>query len=375
MQENYGSLLLYFIVYGISIFMAYCYQKKSYYINDNINFKRVLWRILIILLPTFMTGFRSIYYCGKLSDTYSNYLSFIESGTNIHLALQDTRSVFFTIIKYAIFKISSGNVTVYFCIIAFITLYFFLLSVEKRKERANLVLCLFLFYTFLGLRMLDQMRQLLAVSILSYSLCMLENGKRKKSIFYAILSSSIHISALPIYLLFYLYSKVDILNRKRYITVLIMIILAIFIKPTINIISKLNLYGNYYNEYFTSRVVNVNVGMGLLLDSIPLLFLILYFFRKKPERNERVSSNLLYTFFLFRYMGYFSYFIMRMCYYSYIEGIIYFSRKYENLKYKSSKIIFKIFITIIMISYFLIYFYFIMSKEGMYFPYIPFWIK
>ncbi|MBS6041959.1 MAG: EpsG family protein [Clostridium baratii] len=375
MQGNYGSLFLYFTVYGISVFIAYFYQKKNYYGKNNFNIKNILWRIFIILVPTLMTGFRSIYYCGKWSDTYSNYLSFMESGTNIHLALQDTRSLFFTIINYIIFKMSRGNVTVYFCIIAFVTLYFFLLSVEKRKGRTNLALCLFLFYTFLGLRMLDQMRQLLAVTILSYSLCMLENNKIKKSIFYAILASLIHITALPIYLVFYLYSKVNLLNRKKYITILTIIIIAIFIKPIINIISKFNLYGSYYNEYFTSSVSNGNIGMGLLLDSMPLLFLILYFMAKRPEKYERASSNLLYTFFLFRYMGYFSYFIMRMCYYSYTEGIIYFSKKYEILKCKSSKIIFKICITIIMISYFLIYFYFLMSKEGMYFPYIPFWVN
>lgn len=371
MQGNYGSLFLYFLVYGISIFMAYYYQKKKYDLCNS-KFRKISWRILIIILPTLMTGFRSIYYCGEWSDTYSNYLSFIESGTNIHSALQYTRATLLTIIQYVIFHISNGNVTVYFSIIAFVTLYFLLLSAEKRKERLNLALCLFLFYTFLGLRMLDQMRQLLSVAILSYSLCMLENKKNKKSIFYAILASLIHITAIPIYLVFYLYNKFKILNRRN-ITILILILIAVFIKPIMNIISKLNFYGSYYNEYFTSMSINTSIGMGLLLDSIPLIFLIFYFIAKKPEKYEKVSSNLIYTFFLFRYMGYFSYFLMRMCYYSYTEGIIYFSRKYENLKNKHSKIIFNVFITIIMISYFLIYFYFLMSKEGMYFPYIPFW--
>lgn len=368
MQGNYGSLFLYFLVYAISILIAYCYQKRDYTNN------KILWRTLIILCPTLMTGFRSIYYCGKWSDTYNNYLSFIQTGNDIQSLLKITNSGFFTIIKYIIFHISNGNVTVYFTIVAFSTLYFLLLSIENRKSRPNLALCLFLFYTFLGLRMLDQMRQLLAVAILSYSLCMIENNKIKRSIFYGVIASLIHITALPIYLFCYIYSRCSILNRRKYITISMLMMIAIFMKPIINIISKINLYGSY-STYFNERVVYSNIGLGLILDYIPLIFLIVYFLNKIPKKHERMSLNLIYSFFLFRYMAYFSYFIMRMCYYPYTEGIIYFSEKYEDIKYKSNKIIFKICITIIMILYFLLYFYFSMGREGMYFPYIPFWVQ
>lgn len=91
----------------------------------------------------------------------------------------------------------------YFCIIAFITFWFYYKSIKKISIYPLITICIY-YVRFLPFREMNQIRGGLAISIIIYALVYLIDGNKRRYIYAVLIASLIHISsiiALPYVLL------------------------------------------------------------------------------------------------------------------------------------------------------------------------------
>lgn len=182
LNQNWGTALLFWTFFAISIILAHFYQ---YIFNnfDTIHGKQSLiikWFFLsiVILGPAIIIGVRR-YDVG--ADTLNNWTAYINLGVvnSIKISFLNTgidKPLFF-LIHYVIYLVFKGTPTVFFTIISFLTLFILALALDKWKDKLSISFALFVYYSFFGMQLLNQSRQMLALSILFYALFFLSEKK------------------------------------------------------------------------------------------------------------------------------------------------------------------------------------------------------
>lgn len=291
-------------------------------------------------------------------------------------------------ITYKLFLLLSNYIgkgryyTVLFLIYSFITMIFLVATLDIYIDNKKLNCALFMFYSFLGLYMADQMRQLASVTLSFFGCALLQKRKYLLGCIWTVLATLMHISSLVVlagWILFYV-----LRNRSRVIfiygngNIRFVVNLRVFIFAFIVSFALPHFYiplfricaiivPERFKQYFTTRVFVQKIGWGLLVDIMPLIFLIL--FAWQYGKKEMAENEWLYDFAMlllpFRIIGYFSYFIARLIYYPILACIILISAKAA----KSKKVLCAA--IIMSIGYFSItYMYFDLHDI---FPYVTFW--
>lgn len=369
-KADVRSLIIYMSCILISFFFVHIYNYKR---RDNFVYRWVGY-ILISTPVAFYVGFR-----GRTTGA--------DTVTYIHHFLNYDR-INYGEATYKFFLNLANNIgngkyyTILFLIYSFITMIFLVATLDMYIDNGKWTCALFMFYCFLGLYMTDQMRQLAGVTLSFWGCALLQKKKYLWGAVWTILAGLIHTSALVVccgWILFYfIKNRTDVAftyrkNNIRFIvnfrtfmvTFVSSVIILVFYEPLFRLCS--NIVPEAYRQYFTTRVNVRTIGWGLLVDVMPLLFLMV--FAWEYGKKEMVENEWLYDFSMlllpFRIIGYFSFFIARLIYYPMFACIILISIKAA----KSKKVFW--YAIIMSLAYFMInYMYF--DLHGV-FPYVTFW--
>ena len=188
-----------------------------------------------------------------VGDDYFTYLKIYEDIGGMKLSEYSTNlywkePIFFmyTRIMRLLFK---DNYIPFFCGMAFVTIYFFLKAAYQRNEsivwNVYIYLSTCLFYISM-----NQIRQLMAISIVLYSIQFIEEKKLNKYVIHILVASGIHNSAL-IMLPFYFMNQMKVKSKKTIISCIFLGIVAVWLLKD-EVIIFLSIYTKFIIAFFTS---------------------------------------------------------------------------------------------------------------------------
>ncbi|MFK4786230.1 EpsG family protein [Fusobacterium sp. MFO224] len=351
-----GPILIAFI---LSIIIAKFYQKfrlkQNYYgeiyVRKISNYKKFIWNFFIVIFPSIFLGIRG-YNVGY--DTHNNWINYL-NVSNISL-IKDfkevgTSSPLFWIFRVLSYKIIGNNVSLYLILLSFLTLIIMTYSLEYWIKEISLPMSLFLYYSFFGLQLMNQSRQMLALSILLYALKFKIENKNKYYFLIIFLGMMIHYSAIiGIGFYFLDFRKKNYKLKKK--VYFVFFIAIIFLLPKLSfLLSKLMIVK--YRYYFLNYSFN-KFGFGFYLNVLPVIFPVVLLRKYDKTKKGDYLKRILYLIIILRLMGYCSYFIMRMYYYSAIVLIILIPMLLNKVKNRGNRKIIKVIIILIYASYYIV---------------------
>lgn len=353
------SLLVYLSSFGISIFACSRYQRFCKK-NNNVElpfYKKILWFLLIIVTPVFISTvrygigtdyFRYVVHYNRIS-TWSFETAWITySKEPLYYFLQKATGVLFDA-EWGFFFISS------------LIIHLFLISgIDYFKKTISMSLALFIYYFYLFSFGLNGISQMLAMSIIFFSLRYIQEHKFIKFLIFVIIATLLHRSAI-VCLVFYI---VNIKNQKAFKGVLTNLVYysAILLSPVlllvvIRIFSGSGLFASYEGFVVAN---DLNMSFGFLLYILPILIPMIVF--KKQMVNRDYKNNQIFDLILmnipFQYVGYYIDWGSRMAYYTNFAYIIGVPLLVKSLKNRNNKIL--------IFAYYIIYFIIFYVHKYMY---------
>lgn len=339
LQNNFLSGLLYWLVFLISICLSYIYQKSRLYRGEKGTLKirpmnkvlEVFWIIFIVLAPSLLFGFRDYDVGADTSNYVRGYtnLYLINSNDMLYEHIWDGDPIF-RLFGYGVYKLFDGDVFVYLFGIAFFTLYVLVSALNRWLDKFSLPLVLFMYYSFLGMQLLNQSRQLAAISITVYALTFLYQKKYLKYYPLVIIASLTHYTAIiGLFFPFIKFKFTSLYPLKNWIYFFIL-----FISPFI-IVPLFSIFENFISDSYTHYLTEISfdgIGMGLVLSLVPIIIPIILFYRYLSTEFEMFLFKVTIMAFPFRFAGYFSYFVMRMYYYGAIASVLIIPMAIQNIK-------------------------------------------
>lgn len=268
-----------------------------------------------------------------------------------------------------------GTYTTLFWIYAMITLVGLVAVVDMIERDVNLPTFLFLFFTFFGLNMADQMRQIAALPYLLCTICLFAKRKIKCGILIGCLSIILHTSSLFSIMIWFLVMvfkerkiwyweiakhKIEI-KPKLWILIITWIGVVFIGYEYIFSLAK-TIVPLRYIQYFTTRVGKQQIGFGWLFDLLPVVCLAVEIKKKKDKKPERLLSSYALLAIPLRLFGYISQFMHRLSYIHVLMAI------YLLCNQNRSKVITRKVQVLFGIIYFFVYYVYLDLHEV--FPYI-----
>lgn len=376
-QQNLSSSLLLWSYFLLSIIISYFYQKTRVKHINNITqsqsvrtmniFSQTVWILLIIIGPALAIGFR---HHNVGADTLNYWVGYLSIG-NTHSfvdafeTLGINRPVFF-IFQYIIFKISNGNPTAFLIAMSVSTLFILVKALDKWILKISLPLALFVYYSIFGMQLLNQSRQLIALSIFLLATMYLIDKKKLKFIILIVIASLVHYSALIALILpLILNYRGSFGKLKKWIYYSLLLLSPFILYPILNFIS--NIIPSSYSVYFNNLTLN-EIGLGLLLNILPIIIPIILFKKHLKEISSRFLVRVSLLVIPMRLAGYYSYYLMRMYYYAAIFIILLIPIIVRNIHSRSEKIVTLLFLICVCLVYYIVNFM-IVNSDVM-FPYI-----
>ena len=369
-QEHIPTALLFWFAFLISIKLSSLYQKKriSYDSNGAIirlnmrRFKKYFWTTLIIIAPSVLIGFRH-YEVG--ADTINLVTSYSKLSSSADTSIIIWDKILYSVLRYIIFVLSNGNPTAFLFVMVFLTLFILVRALEYWIGKISIPMALLVYYALFGMQLLNQSRQLLALSILFYGMPYLLNNRIKKYLWYVLIASLFHFTALigiAFAVIHYILKRYTLI-KKEFIYVL-WILSPLLIYPALILASKI-LPASYtvYIENLTFR----GVGLGLLLTVFPVIIPIFLFRRYLTDNISEYLSVIALLAYPFRFAGYYSYFLMRLNYYSSIYMVLILPLIISKIKAKYRKQIAVFTIIFVFVVYYIVHFMYLDAADI--FPY------
>lgn len=368
-QQNTITAMLFYFVFMISIMMSKIYQKKRITYNElgEITVRKMngvrsfFWTIGIIFLPALLIGFRH-YEVG--SDTINLVVNYSRIASNQGNVILSDR-LLYSLIRYIVFLVSNGNPTFFLLSFSFSTLYILIRALDKWIDKVSLPLALFVYYTLFGMQLLNQSRQLLAISILLYALPFLLNRKYTKYYIFVFIACLIHFTAVTGILFHALYFKKSYYGPIKKITYNIVWLLSpMLIYPVLTFLN--NIIPSSYGVYI-DNVSYSGIGFGLLLTIFPVITPIILYQKYLKTNESRFMVRIAMLTYPLRYAGYYSYFLMRLNYFSSVFMVILIPLMISKLDSRSRRIKGKIVIITILLIYYIVHYMYL--DAGEIFPY------
>lgn len=363
------SLVTVTSVYCLSLVLMYLYQAINR--KQNISFiLKCLLRVLVILPVAIMVGCRGISTGADTDNNWMDYLRMYDNSLSTAINKSTSDDILYRCLAWSVCRISNANVHVYFTVVALLTLYFVVLTIDKWKLR-NSTTALFLFLFCYGPNLCNQMRELLAVSIMLYAYWCLYENKRKVFIFWSAVASLIHLSALVAAIISYLIVVFSKKQKKGNIFYMVLVLVTVFCQPISKLLGSLFFSGTKYYEKYFLEASGMSVGLGMLLTMIPIV-IPAFVMHHHLDKEGKILKNISVTIPA-RLVGYDYYFVSRMHYYFSGMGIIGLPMALDNVPYKN-RVFVRIFIIIMAIVYYLSFYFW--KDASTYFPYvfIPYWL-
>jgi hypothetical protein len=358
MRETLISILIYTVTIASTVFFSWIYEKKA-----NTKIKKIFFFIMIVTIPIVISTFR--YKVGIDFDSYKEYYDIILRRYNSgeHMPPQfETGFIILNIISYYIFNNAQGA----FFLMSLLFVCFSIGGIIKYKDKVSIPISTLIFMTFFYSAFFNGSRQLLAASIVFFSLSYLLNKEYIKYILFIILATLFHktaLMALPFYFLVPKNKeKIDYNDKKFNISIILFIILFPFLKGIMKYICD---FFKFYSTYFE---ILGDKSIKFLLYIIPPL-LVLMFFRKKiidDDYKNQLWIRLMILQIPIQFMGYHIKYLDRLSLYVSIAQIIIMSNLCKIVDDKYKKIV-KWFVIIWFIFYYIVVYIFL-NGNGVY-PY------
>lgn len=265
------NFLFYISILGLSSFLAYLYTTSSKKTKNMNWIVRLIW-ILVIMTPAILLAcFR--YGVGTDYDSYTRMFDlYLQSGEKTFLYYFNNFSVgTIAILRLGkvIFNTSQGIL----CIYSIATIVFLTVTILYYKERIPVFTSMMIMYILLYPASFNTIRQILAVSILLFSLRFVENRKFIPFCTFLVIACLIHNTAIVAVIIYFIYNKV---NKYRRLTKQIMYVIALLfpviliglfsIGPSIPVIGYL--FTNYSMSFNTQYIVDF---MFRILIYVPMI--------------------------------------------------------------------------------------------------------
>lgn len=356
--DNFLSSIIIQISFFISILFACAYQKYRVYNNNGVKSYRKLsiiekyfWIFLIVILPAIVVGFRA-FTVG--ADTENNVSGYLNDGSTFSFKNISWSRYIFELIKFITYHLSDGNPTFFLFILAFLTLFILVLGLDKLSLKFNIGWSLFIYYTILGMQLLNQSRQMLALSVFFYSIHFFISKKWVIFFLTNILASLIHFTSIIGLILPIFYFSRDRFYPLKKISYLCLWGIIPLVLPNILSVASIIVPENY-SHYIESATYD-GLGLGLVLSVFPIVLPICLLGNNihGTELGFYVRTALLVI--PIRIAGYYSYFLMRLQYYPMIFMILIIPLALNNVEKRYHKNILSIIMILICLIYFIIYY-------------------
>lgn len=362
LKLNLESIIIVLATYSISLIFFGFFSK---YLNSKSIVKKVLSLSIITLPICFLSALRSI---NTGADTMNLYRDFLASEQKSFVEVIQTNptALIYQSLEWIISYYAPGNYHIYFFVVAFLSMTFVILGINKWKLKYS-VFAYALFLLTLGPNLLNQIREMLAVSIMVYGFYYLYQKNYKVYFIISLIASLIHLSAFPMALIIFLIVY-NVKNQKSNLIFLIFIIIVtVFSKQIFNLLSVFVSFTKYKDKYF-SEVNQVPLGLGLLLTLIPnvLPMVFLSLISKVDKKMERTVLLTVPT----RAVGYYYYYVHRLYYYASSVSIIAIPFELEKTTKENRSLVF-LFTIICALVYFISFYCW--KEFGTYLPYQFYW--
>ena len=351
-MTNTESLVFYLVSFSLIVILSLVYD---YIKNSNLNKMQNLVLIIILILLTFISGFRY-----NVGTDYNSYIQMYHDFNYLELGSK---------FLYKIANNISNDPQTIIVLYSLITNIFTILLLKKisQKENISLIIASYLFIFFPI--SLNAIRQSLSISIILYSLILLKkNIKNKIPYFLLIAACLFHTSALIIFpYLIIIYKSKDKKLVKNSIIFTVSLVIALLIYfyflKDIGIIRKIGYLGS-----FSLNKIDIN----LLISYIP--FLIILLFNKSISKSRELAMySCMFISGVILEVLFSSTQVSRIGLYFSIFLIILVPELLEKIKDENSKKIIKVLYYIFLVSYFTFVFYYYGRAEI--FPYNNVFLK
>jgi len=330
------------LVYGlfpyVGLLLIFTLSTLSSYLS-----KTKIFFYFSVLMVLFFVGFKDI-----LSPDFERYALTYDNIENFRLGAFEP---LFIVLSKILKNLGLSYYSLFF-IYSFLTIFFILAGIKNLTKHQYFAFLLFLLVPGFFLNMFVEMRQILAVAIVFYSI-ELFLSKKKSFLLFAILSIITHYSAIFFWVIFvFIYRSLKKMYSFKTYTILLVlsfILVAIFRADlyVFNIVFKLPL------PFFKKYVPYLEYVLNLGIDQVQLQFFkntfyimnvlfLLFIFRKfcsNKQQAEIVMLNLIFIGVLILNIAYYIGPISRLAYYFLIFQIVVIPNIVFSLKWKELKIL------------------------------------
>jgi len=286
-QENQYMMTTMF--YTVTILSSVTFA--SLYQNTKIPFLSSAFYVISFLILFFVLGFRN--YSGIDDTSYKNIFFNVSEHGFVGQFIETKLEPGYLLLNYFV-SLFTDNYLYMQLLSSFIPLALFYYRFKKNSSFMSISLAVFLLATLIYFQMLSVslIRMFIAVSIVFNAYSYIHQKKLWKYIVVILVASTFHYSALAMLLLCYFCINTQNLSRKSKRFIIITFLLLPFVFIGINKL-LIPILGGRYAAYTSINDFNVSVAT---FDTIPVILLLLWFFKKYNDGNQSKNALLLKTF-------------------------------------------------------------------------------
>lgn len=368
-MEKSISIIIYMSCFAISlifckIYERYCIQRNYMELPWH---KKLIWFLFIISGPVFISAIR--YDVGTDYFAYINWFNNINS-LPIDMVIQkfgnEPLYLILNKVAFILFKEPWGI----FFLSSLLIHIFIIYGIDFFKEHLSMPMALFIYYMLHFNFGLNGIRQMIAISIVFYSLKFIYQRRPFKYGFFIVIATMFHNTAL-ISILFYIIISYkyrggsDNFIRKFFYSSVI-VLSPIIVLLGLKILIKVPIFSQY-EVYINSDFA---LGTGFLIDIIPIIIPV-FIFRKQIEKKHRLLSYFIDLSLLnipFRVSAYFIQWGSRLALYTNIFYYILPAILINSVNRKSNRRLIKLYYILYFILYYFINFVTVYNRHEVY-PY------
>lgn len=299
--------MIYLIVFLGTISLTFFYEKLK--CSSKIVFFCI--EILIILIPSLLGGYRSIY-LGTDNQTYYYLFQYASSHSFIESLsprrYPDIESGFMSLL-WLISRVDSSFFS-YAFFTSFITFAFIFKGAKYFKSRLSMTIIVMVYLFIYYCAMYNYVRQGIALSIVFFAYQYAENQKPVKFFLMIFVATLFHVSAVlaaTIYFIFYFKEKI---RFNKYVILIIIFVLAIvyggpnFVSKFLLFLSNIGMRTDTLNSYANmfSSTSRFAFSLNLMFRSIPQLVICSICLRQTIELDGNMKAYYILCWLQFMFM-------------------------------------------------------------------------
>ena len=291
-RESYWSsqTLLFYIFIIVISYILLSPKRKTIRITKTKKTDLSFWLVFIILLS--IAGFRTI---GR--DLNGGYYINFQQVTSISSYRDQTVEIGFILLNVIVKRIFNSY-SVFVFITALITIAPIFAFAKRNLERKDYREYFLFYISTFYFTSFSAIRQYIAMSFCLMAYECIKNRNHKKALIWILIATSFHISALAMFIPYFVSIVRAVSKRMIWLSVALLLILTFLMRNSI-----LGLFGSRYLVYASYNTVEL--GMRWIIYYAPIIFLL--YREMKNIKNKymlRIDTSLVAVGLMFELLGY-----------------------------------------------------------------------